>query len=170
MNRVIVAGTSGAGKTTLARAIAARLGIEHVEIDGLFHGPAWTPRPSFLADVRAFAAGDEWVTEWQYDAARPMLLERATLAVWLDYPVSLRMSRVIRRTVVRRLRREVLWNGNVEAPLWTFLTDRDHIVRWAWRTRHKYDELPAVAAEAGVPLVRLRSPAAAVAWLETLGS
>lgn len=167
--RVIVVGTAGAGKTTLARAVAARLGIEHVEIDGLFHGPAWTPRPSFLDDVRAFVARDAWVTEWQYDAARPILLERATLAVWLDYPLSLRMVRVVRRTVVRRLRRETLWNGNVEGPLWTFVTDRDHIVRWAWRTRHKYDDIAAVVAHAGVPLVRLRSAAAADAWLESLG-
>lgn len=168
MNRVIVAGTSGAGKTTLAAAIAERLGIEHVEIDGLFHGPGWTPQPSFMDDVRAFAEGEAWVTEWQYDLARPLLLSRATLAVWLDYPVGLRMWRVVRRTVRRRLRREELWNGNLEGPMWTFVTDRDHIVRWAWRTRHKYDDLPAISAAAGVPLVRLRSPAAAQAWLASL--
>jgi hypothetical protein len=35
---------------------------------------------------------------------------------------------------VRRLRRQELWNGNREAPLRTFLTDREHVVRWAWAT------------------------------------
>lgn len=40
-----------------------------------------------------------------------------------------------------QLRREELWNGNVEAPLRTFFTDRGHIVRWAIRTRRKYTEL-----------------------------
>jgi hypothetical protein len=31
----------------------------------------------------------------------------------------------------------VLWNGNVEPPLWTILTDPEHIVRWAWTTHDK---------------------------------
>lgn len=46
------------------------------------------------------------------------------------------MRRVTRRTVRRRLRRELLWNGNVEPPLRTVFTDRDHIARWAWSTHH----------------------------------
>lgn len=169
--RIIVVGTSGSGKTTLAARIADRLAIQHVEIDALYHGPGWVPRPSFVDDVQAFAARDSWVTEWQYRAVRPLLLERATLAVWLDYPLSLRMWRNVRRTVHRRLRRTPLWNGNVEAPLWTFLTDRDHIVRWAWRTRHSYDDLVERFARErpGLAVVRLRSQGEADAWLGSLG-
>jgi adenylate kinase family enzyme len=166
--RAVVVGTSGAGKTTLAGRLAARLGIEHVEIDALFHGPGWVPRPEFLDDVRALVARESWVTEWQYPQARPLLLQRATLAVWLDYPLALRMSRVVRRTVVRSLRRMPLWNGNVEPRLRTILTDREHIVRWAWRTRHLYDDLPEQLAAAGrsdLRVVRLRSPREAEAWL-----
>ena len=164
-------GTAGAGKTTLAARIAARLGIEHVEIDALFHGPAWTPRAEFVDDVRAFVARDAWVTEWQYDDARPLLTERATLAVWLDYPLRLRISRVVRRTVCRRVRRTRLWNGNVEGSLWRAFTDPEGIVRWAWDTRHKYDDLPAQLAASRRPdltVVRLRSPAEAEEWLTTL--
>jgi adenylate kinase family enzyme len=37
--RVLVAGTSGAGKTTLASRVAALLDLPHIEIDALFHGP-----------------------------------------------------------------------------------------------------------------------------------
>jgi adenylate kinase family enzyme len=68
--RVLVAGASGSGKTTLAGRIAAALHAPHVEIDSLFHGPNWTPRPSFEADVHRFAADSTWVTEWQYGAVR----------------------------------------------------------------------------------------------------
>jgi adenylate kinase family enzyme len=71
--RVLVAGVSGAGKTTLARRIAAVTGGPHTEIDALFHGPAWTPRAEFLADVRSLIRTSSWTTEWQYDAARPQL-------------------------------------------------------------------------------------------------
>ena len=69
--RILVAGTSGAGKTTVAVALAGRLGIPHTDIDGLYHGPRWVPRPEFADDVAALVAGEEWVTEWQYSAVRP---------------------------------------------------------------------------------------------------
>ena len=167
--RVLVVGTSGAGKTTLAGRIAAQLGIEHVEVDALYHGAGWVPRPEFLDDVRALAARDAWVTEWQYREARQLLLDRATLMVWLDYPLAVRMGRVVRRTVSRRLRRTVLWNGNVESSLWRAVTDPEGIVRWAWSTRHKYDDLPGLLAACGrpdLPVVRLRSQAETDAWLE----
>lgn len=114
--RILVAGVSGAGKTTLARRTGAALGITHTEIDGLFHGPGWTPRPEFLDDVRALVAAPTWVTEWQYDAARPLLADAADVLVWLDPPFPRTFGRLVRRTLRRRWHREVLWNGNVEAP------------------------------------------------------
>ena len=135
--RVLVAGTSGAGKTTVARRVAALLDLPHIEIDALFHGPAWTPRDTFESEVHRFSAGSCWVTEWQYSQVRAILAQRADLLVWLDLPRALVMRQVIRRTVRRRLGRQVLWNGNVEPPLWMILTDREHIVRWAWSTHHK---------------------------------
>jgi adenylate kinase family enzyme len=129
-----VAGTSGSGKTTLGRRIAAELGAPHIEIDAIFHGPDWAPRPTFTAEVEEFSARPGWVTEWQYDGARPLLAERADLMVWLDLSRPLVMSRVIRRTVRRRVRGERLWHGNREAPLWTVFHDKEHVIRWAWTT------------------------------------
>lgn len=166
--RVLVAGVSGAGKTTLAARIAAITGGPHLEIDAIFHGPDWTPRPEFLTDVRSFLSADTWTTEWQYDAARHLLAERADLLVWLDFPFArVTLPRVLRRTVRRRVRREELWNGNREAPLRTFFTDRDHIVRWAIRTRRKYTELmPQFVSEyPHVAVVRLRSQREVEEWL-----
>jgi len=169
--RIAVAGVSGVGKTTLSRAVAARLGVPHVETDGLHHGPGWTPRPEFLDDVRRTVAGEAWVMEWQYAAARPLIAARAELLVWIDLPTPVTMTRVVRRTLRRRARREELWNGNQEPPLRTFLTEPDHIVRWAWRTRHKYrDGAVAEAARAHPDLVvvRLRSRGAVRRWLAAL--
>jgi adenylate kinase family enzyme len=165
--RVLVGGTSGAGKTTLVRTIARTLGYPHVELDALHHGPAWTVRPEFESDVDRFRAGPTWVTELQYAAVRDRLLERADLVVWLDLPRPVVMGRVIRRTVRRRLRREALWNGNHEPPLWTFLTDREHIVRWAWR-RHAPDRARLGAINTGRPdlaVVRLTTRAGVSAWV-----
>jgi GTPase SAR1 family protein len=41
--RIAVVGTTGSGKTTLARRLAQRLGQRHVERDALYWEPKWTP-------------------------------------------------------------------------------------------------------------------------------
>jgi adenylate kinase family enzyme len=164
---VLVAGTSGAGKTTLAARIGTGLDLPHVEIDALFHGPDWVPRPTFSDDVHRFAADPRWVTEWQYDSVRALLAERADLVVWLDLPRTRVMDQVVRRTLRRRLLRQRLWHGNVEPPLRTLFTDPEHIVRWAWHT-HPRTALRVLALHGqrpDLPVVRLPSRRAADAWV-----
>jgi adenylate kinase family enzyme len=165
--RVVVAGTSGAGKTTLAARIAEVLGVPHVELDGLFHGPGWTPRPSFLADVEQFSAQPAWVTEWQYGDVRPLLAQRADLMVWLDLARVTVMRQVVTRTVSRRWRGQRLWNGNVEPPLWTALRHDDHVVRWAWTTHAPTRErvLRLQQTRPDLVVVRLQTHRQADAWL-----
>lgn len=166
--RVLVAGTSGVGKTTLAARLGKVLGAPHVEIDALFHGPGWAPRESFTADVDAFSTQPVWVTEWQYGAVRGLLAERADLLVWLDLPRARVMRQVAVRTVRRRLLRHRLWNGNIEPPLWTIFTDPEHIVRWAWNTHAKSAQRVAALRHEHpeLDIVRLRSWREAQQWLE----
>jgi adenylate kinase family enzyme len=162
---------SGSGKTTLAAAVGARLGLPHTEIDGLYHGPGWTPRPEFLDDVRAFLAEPAWVTEWQYRDAKPLILARVEIVVWLDLPTSITMRQVVRRTIRRRVHREELWNGNVEPPLRSIFTAGDeNIIRWAWSTRDSLAGLDRRLARDAprVLVVRLRSRKDAETWLRGL--
>lgn len=170
--RVLIAGVTGAGKTTIARRIAKRWELKHVEIDALFHGPSWTPRPEFLDDVRAFAAEERWVTEWQYTSqgTNDVLPARANLLVWLDYPWRIVRTRLMLRTLKRRLFRTRLWNGNVEPALWTrqaWSGDND-ILGWQRDTRHKWDtRMPGIAmAHPDLTIVRFRHPREANAWLD----
>lgn len=169
--RVLIAGVTGSGKTSLAGRIAARWGLVHHELDALFHGADWTPRPEFLDDVRAFAATQRWVTEWQYTSkgTNDVLPPRAELLVWLDYPYSVARRRLIRRTWKRRVFRTTLWNGNVEPNLWHALTVRgnENILDWQRRTRYKWSELmPQIEAEhPHLTVVRLRHPREADAWM-----
>jgi adenylate kinase family enzyme len=166
-HRIIVAGTSASGKTTLARAIGAQLAIPHIEIDALFHGPGWTKRETFAADVDEFSSQPEWITEWQYDSVRRLLAERSDLLVWLDLSKATVMRQVVRRTLRRGLGKQELWNGNVEPPLRTVFTDPDHIVRWAWKTHHENAErvMALHQQRPDLPIVRLPTHQAAHRWL-----
>jgi adenylate kinase family enzyme len=166
--RVLVAGTSGSGKSTLANLVARTLGLSYVEMDSLFHGPQWTQRPEFESDVRRFVKLGTWATEWQYSVARPVLLEHADTLVWLDHPRHVVMRRVAVRTAVRRVRRQELWNGNVEPPLHTVFTDREHLLRWAWKSHRRTGERVRAVLEGEhaerVTVVRLRGQREVDQW------
>lgn len=152
--RILVTGSSGAGKSTLRETISTTLHLPTVEIDSLHHGPNWTPRPTFAADVDHFTSGPSWVVEWQYSQVRALLLARADTLIWLDHSRWTVTHRVMRRTLRRRIHRIELWNGNHEPPLRTIFTDRDHIIRWSWRThRKRRREALDVAHRTGGPLV-----------------
>jgi hypothetical protein len=86
----------------------------------------------------------------------------------LDLPTPLTLWRVTRRTLTRRFRRQELWNGNTEGPIREFFTDREHVVRYAWTTRHdaRARTLGLLTSHPHLPVVRLRSPREAEQWLE----
>ncbi|GLY97088.1 AAA family ATPase [Actinoplanes sp. NBRC 103695] len=166
-SRVLVAGTSGAGKTTVAGWIAEALRVPHTEMDSLYHGPDWVPRPSFEADVDALIGQPEWVAEWQYSLVRPRMAARADLVVWLDLRRSVVMAQVIRRTVARQVGRKPIFNGNREPPPWTIFTNAEHIVRWAWTTHHRAADRIAdlLAQRPELRVVRLRNRREVATWL-----
>jgi adenylate kinase family enzyme len=172
VDRVIVGGISGAGKTTLARLLSQRLGLPYVDFDALFHGPGWIERPTFRDDVEAFVAGERWITDSDgYAAVRDIVWDRADTLVWLDYSRARVMSRVIRRTIARIVLRRRLFNDNRERMLAPFV-DREHPVRWAW-TQHRKRRAANLKRVADprwsdLSVVRLRSPRETHDWLTRL--
>ena len=166
-SRVLVAGVSGVGKSTLARRLASSTGLPYTEIDALFHGPDWTPREEFDREVAQLAAAPAWIAEWQYASARPVLAVRAELVVWLDLPFPVTLFRVVARTMRRSRSKAPLWNGNVEPGLWHAVSDPEGIIRWSIATRGKYRRLiPEVeAANPGLIVVRLRSRGEVERWV-----
>jgi adenylate kinase family enzyme len=171
--RVVVLGTAGSGKSTLARALAARGGADHVELDGLHHGPNWTPVPRevFRERVAAATDGASWAVDGNHiDAVGESLWPRADTIVWLDLPLPLILVRIVRRSVGRILRRTELWSGNRET--WRGLLGRDSLVGWAVSSHRRHRaELPLRLASprlTGVRVLRLRSSAEADRWLASL--
>lgn len=173
--RFAVAGTAGAGKTTLARRICGMRGIPFVEFEAFYHAPGWTVVETWAEDVLRFVDGPEWAIEWQGEEVRDRLTGRAQVLVWLDHPRALTSARVIARTVRRRFGRgSPIAGGNVEPPLRTFFTDPEHIVKVAWR-RHALirARVLRVIAEDRHPdliVVRLRGQRQVDTWLKHLGA
>ncbi|MER6944970.1 hypothetical protein ABT294_13185 [Nonomuraea sp. NPDC000554] len=169
MERVLVAGVSGAGKTTLARKMAAVTGAPHHELDALRHGPGWQKRGEFEQDVHRFSAQPRWVTEDQYHRSLGDLLwERADTVVWLDLPRRTVMWRVVRRSFARALTRRELWNGNRES--WRDWLAPDHPIRWAWSQhgRRRRETAARAVRHPEVTVIRLRTARDARRWLARL--
>lgn len=171
--RISVVGTTGSGKTTLAAALARRLGIPHFEMDALYWGPNWsgTPPEILRPRVAAALAGEAWVIDGNYSIVRDIILSRADTLVWLDYAFPVIFWQLFLRTLRRALRREELWAGNRER-LGTAFFSRDSILWWAIQTyrrrRRQYSALLADPAYAHLIFVRLRTRAAMRAWLDAL--
>lgn len=170
MRRILVSGISGAGKTTLATTLAARLRLPRYELDALHHGPGWVPRAEFETDVERFSGADSWVTEDQYyRKVGPLLWSRADTVIWLDLPRPTVMRRVIRRSVVRGLTRSELWNGNRES-IRNWL-EPDHPMRWAWsqHARRRHEIEGRIPLYPNVTAIRLRSVSEVEDWLRKVG-
>lgn len=163
-------GTTGSGKTALARRLAERLGYRYVELDALHWNPNWTSTPvdEFRVHVARAVEGDAWVVDGNYSKVADIVWTRADTIVWLDYPLPVILWRLLRRTVRRVLTRQELWAGNRENLRRTIFS-RDSIFLWALQTyrkmRRRYSEIPGDPARAHLTLVRLRSPRACAAWL-----
>ncbi len=162
---MLVLGSGGAGKSTLAREVGARLGLPVVHLDQHFWRARWVeiPRDEWVEVVRALVAEERWVMDGNYSGQIDVRLARADAVVLLDLPRLLCLTRVLRRWWRYRGRsRPDMTPGCPEHVSVEFL-------RWIWtypdRSRPKV--LAAVRA-AGVPLVRLRSPGSVDRWLATL--
>jgi adenylate kinase family enzyme len=135
MYRISVVGTTGSGKTTLARRIAATKNLPHIELDAIHWGPDWTPLSleEFRRRVQTEVAQDQWVIDGNYGKVRDIVLSRATHLVWLNLPFPLVFWRTLKRTARRVFTRQELWAGNRET-LRGALFERDSILWWVIRT------------------------------------
>lgn len=172
--RVVVTGTSGSGKTTLAGKLAARLGLERIELDAINWLPGWvglneTDPAEFRRRVAQAVTAERWVVAGNYENSRPIVWARATHLVWLDYSRAVVMRRVIGRSVARALSGEELWPGTGNREDFRRWLDKEHPIRWAWdtfeRRRANTQARLAEPMAAHLKVARLRRPREAEALL-----
>ena len=167
--RVCVIGTSGSGKTTVARAIAECRGYTYIDNDAIIWRANWlqTPSDQSYAEKDLATRGDGWVTDGNLgkDAEDQLVLSRCDTLVWLDLPRTVVHWQVIRRTFGRVIKRTPLAHGNRESV--RTMLSRDSIIWWSIKTfarrRRQYGELFARGEQPH--LIRLTSRRQISDWL-----
>jgi len=152
--RIVVAGPSNAGKSTLTHALAAKIGAEPVYLDALHHRPGtnWQPRPAeeFDALHEAAISGERWIMDGNYSRLMAPRLARTTGIIWLDLPPLGCLLRYIKRSYFQNKRHGRV-DGNPETVNWEMI---NHILRVQPSQRGAMGERFTVSR---LPLLHLRS-------------
>ena len=129
MNRVLVIGCGGAGKTTLSRRLGQVTGLPVVHLDLHYWRPNWeaVPNDEWQAMVQRLMREPEWIMDGTYGGTMETRIAAADTVIFLDMPRSTCLWRVIKRRFQHRGRhRPSLPAGCREQLSWEFLV-------WIWR-------------------------------------
>jgi adenylate kinase family enzyme len=168
MRQVLVIGSAGAGKSTLALKLGQRLGLPVIHLDACFWQAGWkeTPRDIWKQRVAELVRGECWVMDGNYGGTLEERVRAADVVVLLECPRLQCIYRVIRRAVRYRGRtRPDLAQGCLEQlPDWAFL-------RWIWN--FPTAEMPTIrqilrTQHEDQTVIVLRSRRAVRRFLETL--
>ena len=173
MQRVLVVGSSCAGKTFFSRQLARWMGADYVELDALHWGPEWTPVDKGLFQERVIeaAARPYWVFDGNYFSVRDLIWNQATMLIWLDFSFRVVFSRAWRRTMRRVFTRERIYADNRESLRQAFLS-RESILWWVISTfrgrRREIHDLLKREEHSHLQVIRFRRPTDAEAFILSL--
>ena len=102
MNRIMVVGNAGAGKSTFARRLGGKLALPVIHLDSQFWRPGWqSPEPAARRQqLVALVASPAWVMDGNYINTFDIRMPRADCLVWLDHPRGICMRRVLIRMIM----------------------------------------------------------------------
>ncbi|AHF78544.1 Adenylate kinase [Sodalis praecaptivus] len=173
--KINVVGTSGSGKSTFSRRLAAQLAIPYIEMDALFWQPNWTPSSdaAFFARLEQALAQAHWVLDGNYHRSCGIKWRQAQMIVWLDYSLTRTLWQATARAWRRSWRQQEIWpgTGNRESLRRSFLS-RESVVLWTLKTyrsnRRRYLAIQQDPRYRHVQFVPLRSPRHAERFLSQL--
>jgi adenylate kinase family enzyme len=168
MQRVLVLGSSGSGKSTFARKLGTITGLPIVHIDHLFWEPGWVeaPKAVYLDRLRRALAEDEWIIDGNNPSTLDLRVPRADRIILLDRSRFACLMRIGRRTASSYGSVRVdMAPGCPEKLDWEFLK-----YVWNYPNRHWPDTLAAIDRhKAWDRTTTLNSDAEAAAFLQSAG-
>jgi adenylate kinase family enzyme len=167
MRKVLVLGSGGAGKSTLANQLGELLNIEVLHLDKFYWHAGWieTPKAEWLKTVEELLWRDAWIMDGNYSGTLDLRFAACDTVIFLDMPRTLCLWRILKRAVMyRKKSRPDMAEGCPERLPCEFIL-------WVWnypqRTRPKVLGMLGSSLE-GKKIVRLRSRSEVKRFLATL--
>ncbi len=111
MEKIVIIGSAGAGKSTLARKLGSVLNIKIVHLDRIFWQRGWKEKPKEMRiDILQHRVCEkQWIIEGTYLSSSELRLNEADTIIFLDIPPLLCLWRIIKRhrEYRRRFRRDI---------------------------------------------------------------
>src|SRR5262245_11527403 len=101
MQRVLVIGSGGAGKSTFATRLGAATGLPVVHLDARYWRPGWVPTPKqeWTRAIDEISARDAWIMDGNYGGTLDRRLAACDTVLFLDLPRVVCLRRVLWRSL-----------------------------------------------------------------------
>ena len=115
-NRILILGCPGSGKSTFARALAARTGLPVVHLDNIWWRADGThiSREEFDRALAELLAGEKWIMDGDYSRTYEVRIRACDTAIFLDYPEDVCMAGITAR--VGQDRPDMPWTESTLDP------------------------------------------------------
>lgn len=100
MERIMIIGCCGAGKSSFARQLHALTQIHLIHLDQHYWQPNWieSPAEEWKKKVQELAALPTWIIDGNYGGTMDIRIQKADTIIYLDYPTWKCLWRVLKRT------------------------------------------------------------------------
>lgn len=124
MNKIVIIGCPGAGKTAFARKLSDSIGIELYHLDMIWHRPDKThiSREEFDETLGCLLAKDSWIVDGNYLRTMERRILAADTVFFFDLPTEICLRGATER--LGRDRSDIPWSDNELDP--TFKLEIEH--------------------------------------------
>lgn len=101
MERILIIGCGGAGKSTLARQLGEKLNLPVVHLDKLFWKPGWVEesQDEFDRKLALELEKPRWIIDGNFNRTMPQRLEKCDTLIYLDFSRWTCLLGVVKRIV-----------------------------------------------------------------------